>query len=338
MKFKIRFVDQIVGVSIIFSLLALGFVTVMLGRSQRWFANDVSFTTALPTAGGLSRNMPVQYRGFTIGNVSSFRLTEDSNVEVVFFIYEEYRDRAREGSLVEMMISPIGLGNQFLFHAGRGALLPEGAFIPIAGSAEALELVRLGLAEEPRHDDSISLIMARVNSMMDDLGLIVANVSEALGEGSDATEIGRMLGSLQRTLAEAEALPQTVNYAVIAATAALDELQTEITPILANVGVITEELTRPDGILFTVLDTEGEVFQYLLESLASVTGILENLDRVTAFLPSQLPHIAGLIIDLRTTMATAEEVLVALTNNPLLRGGVPERPLTRDTGPRNVRF
>lgn len=331
MKFKIRFVDQIVGVSIIISLFALGFVTVMLGRSQRWFANDVSFTTTLPTAGGLSRNMPVQYRGFTIGNVSSFRLTEDSNVEVVFFIYEEYSDRAREGSLVEMMISPIGLGNQFLFHAGRGTLLPEGAFIPIAGSAEALELVRLGLAEEPRHDDSISLIMARVNSMLDDLGLIASHVNEALGEGSDATEIGRMLGNVQRTLTGA-------NYAVIAATAALGEIQTELTPILANVGVITEELTRPDGILFTVFDTEGEVFQYLLESLASVTGILENLDRVSAFLPSQLPHLAGLIIDLRTTMATAEEVLVALTNNPLLRGGVPERPLTRDTGPRNVRF
>ena len=120
MKFKIRFADQIVGFFIVLSLVSLAFVIVMLGKSQRWFVKDVSFSTILQSAGGLSKNMAVQYRGFTIGNIKNFYLNDNDEVEVIFSIYKEYKDKVKKGSIVEMMISPVGLGNQFLFHAGRG--------------------------------------------------------------------------------------------------------------------------------------------------------------------------------------------------------------------------
>jgi len=50
--------------------------------------------------------------------------------------------------------------------------------------------------------------------------------------------------------------------------------------------------------------------------------------------------VAGLLMDLRVTMKTAEDVLVALTNNPLLRGGVPSRTESQNTdiSPRGIRF
>ena len=339
MKFKIRFADQIVGFFIIVCLLSLVFVTVMLGRSQRWFARDVSFYTVLYTAGGLSRNMNIQYRGFTIGNVRDFQLVGET-VEVVFTIFEEYRDRVRQGSMVEVAVSPIGLGSQFLFHTGRGAELPEGAFIPIMGSAQAMELVRLGLAVEPQQGDSISVIMNRVDSVLEEVQGILANMNEAFGEGSDATEIGMIASSLRRTLTGVETLPHAVEETISALAMTIDGISAELAPILGNINVLTAELADPDGFIFTVLDAEGEVYAYLVESLGHISSMLENLERATAFIPAQLPQVAGLIMDLRVTMQSAEEVLVALTNNPLLRRGVPGRLESESAGtsPRNIRF
>ena len=337
MKFKIRFADQIVGFFIVLSLLSLAFVAIMLGRSQRWFASDIAFYTTLPSAGGVNRNMPVQYLGFTIGNIQTFHLTENDEVKVVFSVFEEYRDRVRQGSMVEMVISPVGLGSQFLLHTGRGDELAEGAFVPVLGSPQARALIRQGLAIEPRHDDSISLIMNRASSVLDELNRTLAYVNEAFGTGSDETEIGRIVGNLHRA---SETLPRTIEETIVDLAKTIESLNAELAPILANVNVITGELVDPDSVLLTVLNTEGEVYTNLLESLNSVSGILQNLDRAAAFVPAQLPQVAGLILDLRTTMKTAEDVLVALTNNPLLRRGVPGRPETQPagTGPRNIRF
>ena len=340
MKFKIRFADQIVGFFVILSLVSLVFVIVMLGKSQRWFANDISYHTFLPSAAGLSENMAVQYRGFAIGKVKTFYLNDNDEVEVLFEIYEEYGDRVKQGSLVEVMVSPVGLGNQFLFHAGMGDLLPAGSFIPIAGSAQAKELIRQGLAAAPYHDDSITLIMSRANSVLDELNKFLAQLNEALGPGSDVTEIGKIIGSVQKTLVGVEPIPGTLDDVVNVAAKTIEDIRAELMPILTNIYTITEELNDPDGLLYTVLDTDEDVYQNLVKSLGSLSAILGNLDKTVAFIPGQLPQIAGLLADLRVTIMTAEDVLVSLTNNPLLRKGIPDKPEIQGggTGPRDIRF
>jgi len=71
-----------------------------------------------------------------------------------------------------------------------------------------------------------------------------------------------------------------------------------------------------------------------------VSGILASLDETARFLPRQLPQIAALVTELRTTLKSAEEVLVALTNNPLLKDGVPKQSelKTVNTGSRGLKF
>lgn len=340
MNFKIRFADQIVGFFIILSLAAVIFVIVMLGRSQRWFAKDASFHTILPSAGGLSKNMAVQYKGFTIGNIKSFYLNDHDNVEVIIVIHEEYKDRVRQGSLVEIMQSPVGLGNQFLFHAGLGDVLAEGALIPAVGSSQAKELIRQGLAVEPYHDDSISVLMSKASTTLDNLNQVLNNVSEALGPGSDATEIGQIVGSVRKTLAGAETLPDTVDKTANAAIAQIEDIQAQLKPILANINELATKVNDPSGTVYSILDSDKDVYTNLVKSLKSVSSMLDNLDKTTAFIPGQLPQLAGLISDLRVTLKSAEDVLVALTNNPLLRGGIPAKPDSQGsgTGPRDIRF
>jgi phospholipid/cholesterol/gamma-HCH transport system substrate-binding protein len=355
MKFRIRFADQIVGLFIILALASLVFTIVMLGRSQRWFAKDYSYHTSFPSAVGLGKNMAVLYKGFTIGNVQSFGLDENDQVEVVFKIQDLYVGRVKKGSMVELMVSPIGLGNQFLFHAGNGEdLLVSGDFVPAVGSTEARDLIRQGLADDPRHDDSISLLLNRASSVMDAVNRTLFQVNEALLTGTDATAIGRIVGGVDRTVAGLETIPGTVNSTVDTVLKDVDELLADIddvkrmldneldriNPILANLNALTTELANPDGTVMTILDASGPIYLSLVDSLKSVSGILDNLDRTTAFIPGQMPALAGVITDLRVTLKTAEDVLVALTNNPLLRKGIPAKVEVQSSGtsPRDIQF
>jgi len=330
MKFNIRrFADQIVGVFIILSFVALAVVIVFLGKSQRWFAKDVEFSTVFPSAVGLSKNMAVQYKGFAIGSVKSFRMTDDDNVEVIFVINEEYRDRVKKGSIVELQVSPIGLGNQFLFYTGKGEVLAEGSFIPPYGSAQARELERQRLAEELQRDDSISVLMGRINS-------ILGNLDEALGDvgdGTGRTAIGNIMDSLDKTLTGFEVVPKSLENTI-------NDIDFQLRPIFANLNALTGELNDPDGLIYTVLDTDKEFYTNLVEILGSVGSLLNNLDKTISFIPSQLPQVARLLIDLRGTLQTADDALTAITNNPLLKGGVPSRVDSQDSdiSPRGIRF
>jgi phospholipid/cholesterol/gamma-HCH transport system substrate-binding protein len=354
-KFRIRFADQVVGFFIIVALASLVFVIIMLGRSQRWFAKDFTFYSEFASGAGLSNNMAVLYRGFTIGNVKSFHLNDKDNVDVVFSIYEQYLDRVKEGSLVELMISPVGLGNQFLFHSGKGdALLENGGFVPAVSSEQGQEFIAQDLADEPRHDDSISLLLNRASTVLDSANRTLRDVNEAIRTGTDATAIGRIVGGVQRTVTGLETIPATVNDTAGALVTdvdvlladiddikwALDNELMRINPIIADINALTTKLNDPDGLVYTVLDTDGAVYTDLVRSLNSIAGILDNLDRTTEFIPGQMPALAGVITDLRVTLKTAEDVLVALTNNPLLRKGIPERVEVQSSGtsPRDIQF
>ncbi|MDR0628778.1 MAG: MlaD family protein [Treponema sp.] len=339
MKFRIRFADQIVGVLIMAALFSLIFVLFMLGRSQRWFTKDYTYKTYFDTAAGLSGNMPVQYKGFTIGNVRSYRLTQEDRVEVVFFIYEAYMNRVKTGSLVDINVSPIGLGSQFLFHPGLGQEgLTEGALVPSIHSTEGKELIQSGLAAIQTQDDSITLLVNRVNVLLEDVDRLILTVGDAL-KGTDTTSLGRIFGELEATIAQVQGLAGTVNQDLNTVMTEVHELLGELHPIIANVDTLSHKVVEPDGLVSRVLDTQDadSVYASLESSLKSVSNILGNLDKTSDLLPRETP---GLLMEVRTSLRTLEDVLVALTNNPLLRKGIPPQVQTQSPGtsPRDIAF
>ena len=325
MKFRIRYADQIVGAFLIAAFLTLVFVIVILGHRQRWFARDYSYKTYFDSAAGLSPNMAIQYKGITIGNVKSFKLTGDDRVEVIFTIRDTYVDRVKRGSLVDINVSPIGLGNQFRFYPGLGQPLEQGEFIPQVNSPEGKAFAQSGLAYLPSHDDNISILLGQINTL-------VADIDNAL-KGTDATSLGRTLLGVEEAVTGVSGLPDTVKQTV-------DSVAGEIAPILADLQQVTQKLSDPDGTVATVLDGKGEVYASLESSLQSLSGILKNIDKTTSYLPADMPQVAALLTEVRAAVQTAEDVLVSLTNNPLLKGGIPAKVQTQSSGtsPRDIAF
>jgi len=327
MKFSIRFADQIVGALIILAMVILVFVIFMLGSSQRWFSRDYIFKTYCPTASGLSKNMPVQYKGFTIGRVRSFELVGEQ-VEVRFTIFDTYIDRVKNGSLVEVLVSPIGGlgGNQFNFFPGMGKdLIPEGDIIPSVNSDEGRQLVAMGLAVHPERNDNISNIMNSVGTLLGTLNVILKDMEEAF-EGTERTGLGRTMGGLQQMV---QKLPADIEDTIT-------RLMTQIEPILVNLRHVSDKVSDPDGPIESILDVDSDVYKNLVKSLDALAGTLQNVEKTSQVLPSQAPQLAAMITEVRALINTLQDVGTAAKNNPILRGGVPEKKEI-NTGGANTR-
>src|SRR5574344_2566492 len=136
MKFKIRHADKIVGFFSIAALAALIVLIFSIGSKQNWFEKKYHFKTQFDTASNISAEMSLQYKGFTIGKVSKVELIDDQ-VWADWYILDKYSSYLKYGSLVEMVVSPIGLGNQFVFHPGNSNVsLQENDIVYTVDSAE----------------------------------------------------------------------------------------------------------------------------------------------------------------------------------------------------------
>jgi phospholipid/cholesterol/gamma-HCH transport system substrate-binding protein len=315
MKFSIRFADKVVGTLVILALAMLIVVIFMLGKNQRWFTKDFQYITYFNAATGLSMNMAVQYKGFTIGHVKKIKLTDDDTVEVRFTIFEEHNHRVKEGSVVELQSSPIGLGNSFLFYPGKGKnIIDEGSVIPEINSAQAIWLIQTGLADTPVNNDAIGNIINLVTFTLE-------TVNQSLG---------KILGDLELTVGGVADIMQNISGQLNPILTNVESLSDQLSPIVANVKTLTDQLSAPSGTVMSILDNNGPVYSNISEVLDSIAGIMGSLEKTIDFVPSQLPQIAILLSDLQTALVEAEKLLIALNNNPLLRGGVPE---LKETGP-----
>ena len=311
MKFSIRFADKIVGTLVMLALAILVIVIFMLGKSQRWFAHDYQYKTYFSSASGLGMNMAVQYKGFTIGHVKKIKLTEDDRVEVIFTIFEEHNHRAKTGSMVEVQASPIGLGNSFLFHPGKGAdQLEEGALVPEINSPDAEYLIRTGIADAVDSTDGINNIINQANTLIEALNKSI------VGDNENDPALAQIIAGINDAV-------RTLNH--------------QLNPILGNIDSVTGKMSDPSGSVMSFLDSEGNIYADLASSVDSLSGILVNLEKTTDVLPSNVP---GLIVDLNAAIRTMQDVLVALSNNPLLKRGIPEHRETTVGGAssRNLEF
>ena len=299
MKFKIRYADKLVGVLVIAALVSIIFVVFLLGKTQRWFSKSYSYVTYAVTASGLSRNMPVSCRGIPIGNVKSFDLTDDNRIEVIFAIQGQFNDRAKIGSLIEVQVSPIGFGAQFIYYPGLGMGLQEGELVPMRDSPEGRAYIAQGLAYIPPTDDLIGSLVSQAVAVFDELQKTLDGLNVGSNEKA-ATALGQNIVNLQQ---------------------------------------LTATLAEPDGVR-KLLNSDGELFDSLETSIVSLSGILRNLDRTTAYLPREMPQVISMIAEARSAIQSANDVLVGLSNNPLLKKGIPEHAEVDSSGtnPRNIRF
>jgi len=324
MKLMIRFADQIVGALIIVAVGILVFVIFMLGSSQRWFIRDNNYVSYFNSASGLGHNMPVLYKGFTIGRVRSIKLIDD-RVEVHFSIFKEYTDKVKRGSRVELVSSPISAlgGNQFLFYPGRGTEkepLAPGTVIHSVNSPDSLFQLDSHLTSVPPREDGIGNIISQV-------GLTLRKLNEALGGETEVNNLKTIVESIVKSVTDIQLI-----VGKLSSDLDVERLMNDLRPVVANFRELSDRLREPDSPVMSFLNSEGDVYKNLIKSLEAAAGTLQQLEGTTGDIHSQTPQIAASLDRLLTALRSANLVLDSVKTNPLIRRGIPERTETSAGG------
>lgn len=296
MKFKIRYADKIVG---FFSLLALaGMVCFifLLGAKQNWFVKKNNYHTFFESGAGFSTGMDVMYKGFAIGKIKDVRLV-GSEALVEFYILEEYSEYVKENSLVELITSPVGLGSSFVLHPGVGPeVIPSGAEIFRIDSPEAQKIIAAKKIILETQEDSIGVLMKKVSSIMDNVNILLYNLNGALsGKGETSMPIKQIVGNVSEITKNLSELTDTLNSEEGVVPALLGEnFNSDISEVLKNIAIVSQELNAIGGGAQTIVN-------------------------------NAVPEVDTALIRLNQILLEVQDVFIGLKNNPLIRGGVPDR-------------
>ena len=221
-----------------------------------------------------------------------------------------------------------------------------------------------GLVVIPKGEDVIGSVIAKLNPILDDVRTTITQIKRVVGTVDLALQgksgpVGEMVMDLSATPDKVNALIEDVgariedisreanaaigSFGTVASTAqgTIDSLSADLGVITANIKKTTDGLTETRGLVTRLLDPKGSVATILNDQNAlygqiegslkqvqeAVTGVNRIVEQVNAFvdyLNGTRPQISGILETGRTTLEKGNDVLEAVKNNPLLRGGVPE--------------
>lgn len=325
MRFRIRFADQIVGVCILLAILGIAATLILLGLNQRWFARNYLFWSRFASAEGMSAGMPINLKGFEIGKVDKIKLTGDNLVDIEFHVFDNYYDKVLPNSVLELSTSPLGLGAVMVFHPGRteGPPLPEFSFIPSTDLEEGRKLMAKELAQAPKKEDPISAILSQVEPVLREIDatmLSIHSLVDALNNDLRGTGGGPLASTLNDIAAASRRINQMVDR-IEKISANLEQMSAGLTDTRG----LAKKLLDPKGSFATLLDDNNALYNQIEQSVRELNVIITQLRDFARFVNTTQPQIIGILEKGKTALDQGRDVLEAVKNNPLLRGGVPQK-------------
>ena len=331
MKFKIKFADQIVGALSIIAIAALIFFTFFIASTQKWFVKKHNFFTKITSASSVNEGMALQYKGFGIGKIKKITLGDDDSVIVHFYVLDEYIDRVTQGSIVELSVSPIGLGSSFILYQGdSNRIIVDDSFIPEKSSAAAKELIKENKVLIPEQNDTLTNIIGSATNLINHIDELIQQINQLL-QGNESLPLAKTVNNINRILRQVSALLSGDDS--VPAAAIINELDDTIgtlNNILSDVNNLTSD---PQGLIPKLLETEESkgTFDKLY---AALDNTIQDLNGISGSLDNEMPQVSILLAQVQTLLKQIQDVMVGLKNNPLLKKGVPERTEQQATTPK----
>ncbi|MDP3684610.1 MAG: MlaD family protein, partial [Ignavibacteria bacterium] len=150
MKFKMRYSEKIVGSFLIFALVVITASTGYLILHSKSFEEKHLFKAKFGDAVGLSASTPVYFKGFKIGVITDFILTDDNYILADFKVYEEFRNKIVRNSALFKSINPITSTSTIEFLQGPEnlSLLPDGGLVPDIDIPEGEKLLAKNMVKK----------------------------------------------------------------------------------------------------------------------------------------------------------------------------------------------
>ena len=355
MNYKIKHTKPVVVTFILIPLFLLIVVMVAIAIRQNLFVKKTVFYTSLQNATGISTQTPLLYKGFEIGRLKKFKLTEKGNIQIEFYILESYLNAMVDPSVILRQTNPVTSKTilEYIPDLESKQKLEPGAQIPSTDFAEGKALLR---RISPAHSDPITGIIEDLanitNELNQDNNPDAGTIFRIMYNAANATEkVDQSLLELQTTMAELNRFLVNMNRDnttdqgtifrilnnVADITSSLESQTAQIEGIINSADLAARNYSDPDSLVIRMIDPDGtmlirplsNVLVTLNASLREAQGILQLVNRNN-------PEILVMINNLNETMSRASQTLEALNNNPLLRGGITTTETRASTGVQRI--
>jgi phospholipid/cholesterol/gamma-HCH transport system substrate-binding protein len=340
MKLRFKYTDKIVGIFVFASILLLLAIIFLIILNQKLFIKKYDFTSKFDDASDVKVNQDIFFKGFKIGKISDVNLNEKNEVEVKFFIYEDFHDRIKKDSVLNKASNPITGGKIVLIqNETTKELAKDHSYIPSLDTDEGQALLQKGIVS--KQSDTVSNLFDQVGSILGTVDDLLKSINT--DQNPDKNSIARILvntaDSVQLVKKELGKVDSIVDQVpgmmdkvpvmmenVDGSLAKVNDSMTKVNEILDNFKELSSEMKNPDGMVRRLIDPNGEVmFNSIEKSLNSLTEIMDELSKFTFFINGEQKQIETLLIESKNTMKDARDVIEGIKNNPLIKGGITDK-------------
>ena len=342
MKFRFCFADQIVGLFVLTSVALICLALILIGINKRWLRDDLVYISNFISAKGLRVGMSVTLKGFKIGELKTFDLNNENLVDVTLVIYEEYLNKVVKNSVIEVQVSPIGLGSEILFYPGieKDELLLEGSLIYSTHFPDGRRLVKDGKVDKGNSGDPIAVVLKDADQMILSLNSLLIDLDETI-MGYNPGPVGEILIGIEKIMPSINRTLDDVNLSILPGISSMiddvnnnklpevDNILSDFNEISSSFVLLSKDLETIEGIIPKILDPEGseaakKIYNQIFNILDELHNSMIKIRELTEYLNGLTPEITSLVEGTGATIEEAEKVLQGLKNNPLLRGGIEE--------------
>ncbi|MCK6606266.1 MAG: MlaD family protein [Ignavibacteriaceae bacterium] len=336
MSFKLKNARIIVIVFISLALIAvLASVTTIL-INERVFEKKLVYRAKFLDATGLKSSNPVFYKGFKIGYVTNYKLSDDNYIYADFYVYEEFKNRIRQNSVLyknpNFITSVVNI-NLFV-GSNESRQLIEGNLVPAHDVPEGREIQKLFKINY--EGDFLVTFLFKFQEVLEELRPTtsegtenVATIREVIGSFLDVTKkVSSIINNLDTTLQFISVNLRKHGGGVFTTIDQMPELTLQITETskkakesLAALDKVLYNYQSPDSLMIKMVDPSGQnLFVPLKNTIMMTNEILPEIQKLAAYSTTQTGNISIILEKIKTVLGEMTQTLENLNNNPLVSG------------------
>lgn len=345
MNYKFKYTGRIVGFFVFISVLILIFTFASIAVNRKIFVKKFTFKTKFVDAVGLSAKTPITFKGFEIGELKSFNLNSENLIDAEFIVYEPYRKKIVQSSVLRKTTNPISGKSSIELIQGPDLKKLNEQFAMVPEINTQLGKLYIAKSNIQISGDMVSSIVSNFNQFLynlnqdnnQDQGSVfrtlyhVANTSEDLEKTLQL--VNETIGKFNRDYRDNDGeLFKTLNQ-VSQMAVKLNETTDLMNETINSTNVMIKNYSNPEGLAVKLLDPqEKNIIKPLRLILENLNQNMIEMQKLLQYFESQSPEVSTILLESKAAINSAQKTLQGINNNPIIRGGIPkEKPAENPT-------
>lgn len=331
MKLRYRYPQRTVMVFLLIATVMVVSSVLFIVFQNKLFSTRIIYIAKFADANGLSATSPVNFKGFKIGNIVNYKLSDDNFVIAEFEVFEEYSEKIKINSALFKGVNPVTNTSVIEFLQGNDSkeILPPGSLIPAIDIPEGKAL--LSQNKVTKSGDLITSLLQNLQVFTDALnsdnnpekGAIFRALVNFADASHDLKVIAAQMNTFTTALGRDGNPGDGAIFRAINNVADLTQEVKEISGVLKSsvfkIDSLLAQYKNPDGLAQRMIDPTGEqIIKPVTTMLNEVNQLLPQVEAFVKFMNTQSSDLTVMLEDLKVVLKQVQLTFETVNSSPLI--------------------